>query len=59
MASIYPLSSVVSLETARARRERVEDFECDKEALLKYNARLVPEDLDGTLQRWGKENGAL
>jgi hypothetical protein len=39
--------ATVSLETARARRERLEDFERDKEALLEYHARLVPEDLDG------------
>jgi hypothetical protein len=29
------------------RRARYESFERDKEALLKYHARLVPEDLDG------------
>ncbi len=32
---------------ARSRRERLEDLERDKEALLEYHARLVPEDLDG------------
>jgi hypothetical protein len=35
------------LEAARLRRSRREDFERDKEALLEYHARLVPEDLDG------------
>ena len=35
------------LEAARARRARREDFERDKEALLEYHARLVPDDLDG------------
>ena len=39
--------ATVSLETARARRERLEDFERDKEAVLEYHARLVPEDLGG------------
>ncbi len=29
------------------RRSRREDFERDKEALLEYHARLVPEDLAG------------
>ena len=35
------------LEAVRARRSRREDFERDKEALLEYHARLVPEALDG------------
>ena len=35
------------LEARRSRRSRLEDFERDKEALLEYYARLVPEDLDG------------
>ncbi len=34
-------------EAARSRRSRLEYFERDKEALLEYHARLVPEDLDG------------
>ena len=34
------------LEAARLRRSRREDFERDKEALLEYHARLVPENLD-------------
>jgi hypothetical protein len=33
-------------EAARLRLSRREDFERDKEALLEYHARLVPEDLD-------------
>jgi len=36
-----------SLEARRSRRSRLEDFERDKEALLEYHARLVPEDVDG------------
>jgi hypothetical protein len=40
-------AAMVSLGTARAHRERVEDFERDKEALLEYHAHLVPEDLNG------------
>jgi hypothetical protein len=36
-----------NLKAARSRRARYESFERDKEALLKYHARLVPEDLDG------------
>jgi hypothetical protein len=36
-----------SLEAVRGRRGRLEDFKRDKEALLEYHARLVPEDLDG------------
>ena len=35
------------LEAARLRRTRREDFERDKQALLEYHARLLPEDLDG------------
>ncbi len=33
-------------EAARSRRSRLGDFDRDKEALLEYHARLVPEDLD-------------
>ncbi len=40
-------AATVSLETACSRRARLEDFERDKEALLEYHARLIPEDLDG------------
>src|SRR5215210_586669 len=36
-----------NLKAARSRRARFESFERDKEALLEYHARLVPEDLDG------------
>ncbi len=39
--------ATVNLEAVRSRRARVEDFERDKEALLEYHARLIPEDLDG------------
>ena len=39
--------ATTGLEAARSRRARREDFERDKEALLEYYARLVPEDLDG------------
>jgi hypothetical protein len=39
-------AATASLEAARARRSRREDFKRDKEALLDYHARLVPEDLD-------------
>ena len=38
--------ATTGLEGARSRRSRLEDFERDKEALLEYHARLVPEDLD-------------
>jgi hypothetical protein len=38
--------ATTGLEAARSRRARLEDFERDKEALLEYHARLVPEDLD-------------
>jgi len=38
--------ATTGLEGARSRRARLEDFERDKEALLEYHARLVPEDLD-------------
>ena len=40
-------AATAGVEAARARRSRREDFERDKEALLEYHARLVPEDLDG------------
>ena len=40
-------AATAGLKAARARRSRREDFERDKEALLEYRARLVPEDLDG------------
>ena len=40
-------AATAGLEAARARRSRREEFERDKEALLEYHARLVPEDLDG------------
>jgi hypothetical protein len=36
-----------NLKAARSRRARFESFERDKEALLEYHTRLVPEDLDG------------
>ncbi len=39
--------SKVGLEAARLRRSRRENFERDKEALLEYHARLVPENIDG------------
>jgi hypothetical protein len=39
------------LEARRSRRSRLEDFERDKEALLEYHARLVPEDVDGLTPR--------
>jgi DNA invertase Pin-like site-specific DNA recombinase len=39
--------ATINLEAVRSRRARVEDFERDKEALLEYHARLIPEDLDG------------
>jgi hypothetical protein len=35
------------LQAARSRRSLREDFERDKEALLEYHARLVPEGLHG------------
>ena len=40
-------ASATNLTAVRSRRSRREDFERDKEALLEYYARLVPEDLDG------------
>jgi hypothetical protein len=40
-------AATTDLEAARSRRSRLEDFERDKEALLEYHARLVPEVLDG------------
>jgi hypothetical protein len=40
-------AATAGVEAARARRSRREDFERDKEALLEYHSRLVPEDLDG------------
>jgi len=40
------VDATTGLEAARSRRAGLEDFERDKEALLGYYARLVPEDLD-------------
>jgi len=40
-------AATAGVKAARARRSRREDFERDKEALLEYHARLVPEDFDG------------
>ena len=40
-------AAAANLEAVRSRRASREDFERDKEALLEYHARLVPEDLDG------------
>ena len=39
-------AATAGLEAARARRARREDFERDKEALIEYHTRLVPDDLD-------------
>src|SRR5829696_5504373 len=44
--AIKETAATTGLEGARSRRSRLEDFERDKEALLEYHARLVPEDLD-------------
>jgi hypothetical protein len=40
-------AATANLKVAQSRRARLEDFERDKEALLEYHTRLVPEDLDG------------
>ena len=40
-------AATTGLKAPRSRWSRLEDFERDKEALLEYHARLVPEDLDG------------
>ncbi|HVF02289.1 MAG TPA: zinc ribbon domain-containing protein [Rubrobacteraceae bacterium] len=39
-------AAATNLTAARSRRSRRKDFERDKEALLEYHARLVPEDLE-------------
>ncbi len=40
-------AATTGLQAARSRRSLREDFERDKEALLEYHTRLVPEGLDG------------
>ena len=40
-------AATTGLRAARSRRSLREDFERDKEVLLEYHARLVPEGLDG------------
>ena len=48
-------AATAGLEAARARRSRHEDFERDKQALLEYHARLVPEDLDNLTSEQRRE----